>query len=209
MHRETRDQVQPFLHSGERLIAVCPVEPAPGVPTPPAHLVTLAEPPALVRRVEEMLPGRLRRLARSRVLDPQRSRPAAAADAVDRAPDMLDEAAARLVHGPGMEGGWQSTAGDYVIRRAGTRGWSGDVLVVTDRRWFAVRDASPLWQSAKEFRLYWEAPRTAVTALRAQPKGVLQKGRMDLWFADGSWVALCAELPAHAQPFAEAAARYA
>ncbi|MFD0265485.1 hypothetical protein ACFVGY_02675 [Streptomyces sp. NPDC127106] len=205
MNRQAREHAQNFLHQGERLIAACGYELGPGVPTPPEDLVPPAEPAALNRRIEERIPGPLRRLIAAQ-LDPRHSRPAAAANAVDRMPNAVDDLGSRMMHGTSMEGGWQSAAGRFLIGRAGARGSVEGVLAVTDRRWIALTDVSPLWRSTPTMKQYWEAPRAAVSALRANPKGMLQKGRVDIEFTDGSWVAVLTSPAAHAAPFAAAAA---
>ncbi|GAA0317408.1 hypothetical protein GCM10010302_65600 [Streptomyces polychromogenes] len=208
MNQDRREQVRPFLRAGEHVVAVCAYELGPGVPTPPDELVPPADPSALHRRIEAKLPRPLAQLVRTRVIDPRRSRPAAGAAAVDGLPDAVDRLGTRLMHGKSMEGGWQSAAGHFLISRAGARGSVTGVLAVTDRRWFGLTDVSHLWQSAPVMKEYWEAPRQAVAAVRARPTGVLQRGRMDLEFTDGSWVALLASVPAQAVSFAEAAAHY-
>ncbi|MEU3406595.1 hypothetical protein ABZ766_22015 [Streptomyces sp. NPDC006670] len=208
MNEDRREQVRPFVRAGEHLVAVCAYELGPGVPTPPEELLPPADPSSLHRRIEAKLPKPLAQLVRNRVTDPRRSRPAAAAAAVDRLPDAVDQLGTRLMHGKSMEGGWQSTAGHFLISRAGARGSVTGILAVTDRRWFGLTDVSHLWQSTPVMKEYWEAPRSAVAAVRARPTGVLQRGRMDLEFTDGSWVALLASVPAQAVPFAQSASHY-
>ncbi|MFJ9643157.1 hypothetical protein ACWEPM_03920 [Streptomyces sp. NPDC004244] len=206
MNRQAREHAQNFMHQGERLIAACGYELGPGVPSPPEQLIPPAEPTALAQRIEDRIPGPLRRLLTSHALDPRHSGPAAAAAAVDRLPHAVDDLGARMMHGTSMEGGWQSAAGRFLISRAGARGSVQGVLAVTDRRWLALTDVSPLWRSTPVMKPYWEAPRAAVSALRANPKGLLQKGRVDIEFTDGSWVAVLATPAASAAPFAAAAA---
>ncbi|MFB7462657.1 hypothetical protein ACFCZ1_03945 [Streptomyces sp. NPDC056224] len=205
---EGRERVQEFVQPGERLVTWCSFELGPGVPTPPESLLAPPEPSGLQRRIEERLPGPLKQLAKARALDPRRSRPAAAAAAIDRMPDAVDALGTRLMHGKSMEGGWQSAAGHFVIGRANARGSVTGVLAVTDRRWFGLSDVSQLWQMTPVMKQYWEAPRSAVSALRANPTGVLQKGRMDIEFTDGSWVAVVASVPRNAAGFVAAAARF-
>ncbi|MFJ8017036.1 hypothetical protein [Streptomyces sp. NPDC096339] len=206
---EKRERVRPFMDMGEQLIAVCSYELGPGVPTPPESLLAPPQPSELHRRIEEKLPRPLRKLTRSRLLDPLRSRPAAAANAVDRLPDAVDDLGTRLMHGKNMEGGWQSFAGHFVISLANARGSAtGGLLAVTDRSWLALADVTPLWQSTPVVRQAWQAPRQAVATVRANPTGVLQKRRMDLEFTDGSWVALLASASTDASAFAAEAARY-
>lgn len=209
MNEDGREQAEAFLHPGERLIAWCSCELGPGVPTPPESLLPPPEPSELQRRIEGRLPGPLKQLAKARVLDPRRSRPAAAANAIDRLPDAVDDLGSRLMHGTNMEGGWQSAAGRFVISRAGARGSVTGVLAVTDRRWYALSDVSQLWQMTPVMKQYWETPRSAVSALRARPTGVLQKGRVDIEFTDGSWVAVVAPTSRNAAAFVAASARYA
>ncbi len=206
MNEQAREQAHPFLHQSERLIAACTYELGPGVPYPPESLIAPPEPSSLSQRIEARVPRPLKDLVKSRVLDPRHSKPAAAANAVDRMPDAVDALGTRLMHGKSMEGGWQSAAGHLLVSRASARGSVAGVLAVTDRRWFALTDVSPLWRTTPVMKQYWEAPRSAVSALRANPKGMLQKGRMDIEFTDGSWVAVLASPAAYASRFAEAAA---
>ncbi|MEV0989722.1 hypothetical protein [Streptomyces sp. NPDC049949] len=193
MNQDRRRQAEDFLQPDEQLIAVCACEPGPGVPNPPEELLAPPEPAALGRRIEEKLPRPLQQFFKARGHDPRR-------DAAERTPDPAD--------GKGMEGGWQSAAGRFLIGRAEARGSATDVLVVTDRRWFALTDVSPLWQSTPVMQQYWEVPRSAITVVRANGTGLLQKGRMSIEFADLSWVAVSALTPAEAPAFAAAAARY-
>ncbi|MEV6728294.1 MULTISPECIES: hypothetical protein [unclassified Streptomyces] len=118
----------------------------------------------------------------------------------------MHQLGSRLMHGKGMDGGWQSAAGQLLVSRASARGSVTGVLAVTDRRWFDLCDVSPPWRMTPVLKQHWEVPRQAVAAVRANPTGILQKGRMDIHFADGSWVAALASLPAHAAPFVNEAA---
>ncbi|MFJ3926035.1 hypothetical protein [Streptomyces sp. NPDC090022] len=195
MNEEARDQAHRFLRPDERLIAACGYALAPGVPQPPESLLAPPDPADLGRRIEARLPGALRQLLTSRSHDTHRSRAAG-------------PAVGGTAHGTGMEGGWESSAGRLLIGRAGVRGSVTGVLAVTDRRWFGLSDVSPVWQNTPALRQYWEAPRLEVAALRANPAGAHPKGRMDIEFTDGSWVALLASVPAHAPAFAAAAVRF-
>ncbi|MHC6625260.1 hypothetical protein ACYTFC_03955 [Streptomyces globosus] len=208
MNQATREQAQHFLRQDERLVAACAYELGPGVPYPPESLLAPPEPPALSRRIEARIPRPLRQFVHAKALDPRLSRPAAAAEGVDRLPDAVDTLGSRLLHGKSMEGGWESEAGRFLVSRANARGSVGGVLAVTDRRWFALTDVSPLWRSTPVMRQYWEVPRQAVSALRAGPRGVVQKGRMDIEFTDGSWVAVLASPASAARPFAEASVHH-
>ncbi|GHE58564.1 hypothetical protein CP980_19145 [Streptomyces vinaceus] len=190
MNQDRRRQAEDFLQPDEQLIAVCACEPGPGVPSPPEDLLAPQEPAALGRRIEEKLPRPLQQFFKARAHDPRR-------EAAEPVPDPAD--------GKGMEGGWQSAAGRFLVDRANAHGAQTDLLVVTDRRWFALTDVSPLWQSTPVMKQYWEVPRSAVTVVRAAP-GL--QGRMDIEFADFSWVAVTAATPAEAPSFAASAARY-
>lgn len=204
LNQDRNEQAQPFLYPGERLVAVCSYEPAQGAPTPPASLIGPLPPSALGREIARRLPAPLASVMRSRVLDPQRSAPAAAADAIDRAPDALDDLGTRLMHGSALGGGWQGMAGQFLIARARARGSRSGLLAVTDRRCFTLSDVSPPWRTAPQWQPAWEIPRPALTRLYPEPKGMLQKARLRLEFTDGSWLAVLASHPGEAQAFATA-----
>ncbi|MEV4195781.1 hypothetical protein [Streptomyces toxytricini] len=204
MNQATREQAQHFLRQDERLVAACAFELDPGVPYPPESLLAPPEPPALSRRIEARIPRPLRQFVHAKAADPHHLRPSAAADTAHRLPDAADAPGSRTLHGAGMEGGWESAAGRFLVSRANAHGSAGGVLAVTDRRWFALTDVSPLWRSTPVMREFWEVPRQAVSALRANPRGTVQKGRMDIEFTDGSWVAVLAVPASAARPFAEA-----
>ncbi|AXE24013.1 hypothetical protein C0216_11575 [Streptomyces globosus] len=201
MNQATREQAQHFLRQDERLVAACAFELDPGVPYPPESLLAPPEPPALSRRIEARIPRPLRQFVHARAADAHHPRPAAAGDSAVRRPDA---AGSRTPHGAGMEGGWESAAGRFLVSRANAHGSAGGVLAVTDRRWFALADVTPLWRSTPVMREFWEVPRQAVSALRAGPRGTAQTGRMDIEFTDGSWVAVLAVPASAARPFAEA-----
>jgi hypothetical protein len=116
-----------------------------------------------------------------------------------------ENALTRAAHGKGMHGGWESQAGQFLVAHytAGRLPASTLAIAFTDRRVLAFADRAKLWQSGRAYELQWEAPRTTVLGVRAKPKGVLQRGRIELVFADGSWIALVASVPTHAEPFAE------
>lgn len=101
-------------------------------------------------------------------------------------------------------GGWESQAGQFLVSHYSAARLPATRLAVvfTDRRVLVLADRSKLWQTTTAYELQWEAPRAAVVGVRANPKGVLQRGRFELAFADGSWIALVASVPTHAEPFA-------
>ncbi|MFJ5548192.1 hypothetical protein [Streptomyces sp. NPDC093225] len=207
MNQERHEQARSFLHPGERLVAVSSYEPAPGAPTPPEALVGPPPPSALGRQIERSLPGPVAAVLRSRVLDPRRSAPAAAANAFDRAPDVLDELGTRMMHGAALGGGWHGTAGQFLVARSRARGARSGLLAVTDRRCFALSDLTPLWRSTPRWEPAWEVPRSVLTGLHRDAKGLVQRSRMRVEFADGSWVAVLASHPGEADAFVAAVGR--
>ncbi|GAA4995114.1 hypothetical protein [Kitasatospora paranensis] len=197
MLNRDRDIVTPFLDPGEQLRAAAPVTLAPGIPHPPAELLTARTPGALEQRLDR--PFRLLRRAYG-VVDPV----GAAVGAVeDRVIDAVPDA---VWHGEGMAGGWPSDAGRFVARMHDEGAHGTGTLAVTDRRVLVTVDRSRLWQLlGEQHALHWQLPRHAV-ALHRNPTGVLQRGRVDLRFADRSWAAVTTPLPAAADELARAAA---
>lgn len=197
MLNRDRAIVTPFLDPGEHLLAAAPVTLAPGIPHPPAALLTARTPGELEQRLDR--PLRLLRRAYG-ALNPV----GAAVGAVeDRVIDAVPDA---VWHGAGMAGGWPSEAGRFVARMHDEGAHGTGTLAVTDRRILVTVDRSRLWQLlGEEHTVHWQLPRPVVTVHR-NPTGVLQRGRVDLHFADRSWVAVTTPLPAAADELARAAA---
>lgn len=61
MDSDCRDQVQPHVRAGERLLAVCERGTAPGVPDLPVRLRQSPQESDLERRVKSRLPGAVQR----------------------------------------------------------------------------------------------------------------------------------------------------
>ncbi|MEV5885573.1 hypothetical protein AB0L74_23130 [Streptomyces sp. NPDC052020] len=201
MNKDCRDQVRPHLRPGERLIAVCECHLAPGVPERPAWTRQPPKEWELERRLKGLLPSAVQRLLRP-------SEPKATTGlerAAEGAELAVDNALTRTAHGKGMHGDWESQAGQFLVTHYTAARLPAPTLAVafTDHRVLALADRAKLWQTVRAFEPQWEAPRTAVLGVRVQPKGVLQRGRFELAFADGSWIALVASVPTHAAPFAE------
>ncbi|MGW0758802.1 hypothetical protein ACWD1Y_20455 [Streptomyces sp. NPDC002814] len=123
---------------------------------------------------------------------------------MEGAEQTVENALARGAHGEGMHGGWKSQAGQFLVTHYTAARLPATTLAVvfTERRVLVLADRAKLWQTDRAYELQWEAPRSAVLGVRAKPKGVFQRGRFELEFADGSWIALVASVPTHAESFA-------
>ncbi|MFD9125430.1 hypothetical protein [Kitasatospora sp. NPDC059571] len=198
MLNRDRDIATPHLEPGEHLLAAAPADLAPGIPHPPAHLLTPRRPGGLEQRLGRPLTALRRAYA---AVNPV----SAAVGAVeDRLADAVPDT---LWHGEGMAGGWQSAAGRFVLRMHDEGAHGSGTLAVTDRRLLLVVDRASAWQLLTErHELHWAAPRHTVT-LHRNATGVLQRGRIDLHFADGSWAAVTTPRPAAADELAAAAHR--
>ncbi|MFE6908449.1 hypothetical protein [Streptomyces erythrochromogenes] len=105
--------------------------------------------------------------------------------------------AGRLLHGPALRGGWASGAGRFALALHGFH-WThwqaetqGPAGMFTARRGDgpeagATVTARPPWGRGDPAR----GSHTAVCALRRVPRLRRRPGRVDLVFADGSWLAL-------------------
>ncbi|MFF4058190.1 hypothetical protein ACFYZ8_00805 [Streptomyces sp. NPDC001668] len=200
MNSDCRDQVQPYLQPGEQLIAVCEGEMAPGVPERPVWLRQPVQESELERRIKSRLPGSVQRFLRRR-----EPKPVGGVERMLEGVELaVDDTLAQAAHGKGMYGGWDSQAGQFLVTHYSAARLPATRLAVafTDRRVLVLADRAKLWQTTTAYELQWKAPRDAVVGVRANPKGVLQRGRFELGFADGSWIALVASVPTHAEPFA-------
>jgi hypothetical protein len=200
MNNHCRDQVQPHLQRGEQLIAVCEGEMAPGVPERPVWLRQPPQESELERRIKSRLPGAVQRFLR-----PSEPKTAGGVERTMEGAELaIDNTLAQAAHGKGMSGGWESQAGQFLVTHYSAARLPATRLAVafTDRRVLVLADRAKLWQTTAAYELQWEASRSAVVGVRANPKGVLQRGRFELVFADGSWIALVASVPTHVEPFA-------
>ncbi|MER5937485.1 hypothetical protein ABT121_09220 [Streptomyces sp. NPDC001928] len=200
MNKDCRDQIQPLLQPGERLLAACECETAPGVPERPVWLRQPPQESELERRLKSRLPGAVQRFLR-----PAEPKPVTRLErAMESADQATENALTRAAHGKGMHGGWESQAGQFLVTHYTAARLPASTLAIafTDRRVLAFADRAKPWQSGRAYELQWEASRTGGLGVRTNPKGVLQRGRFELLFADGSWIALVASVPTHAEPFA-------
>ncbi|WP_420037735.1 hypothetical protein ACN2WE_40710 [Streptomyces sp. cg28] len=203
MNKEHRGQAEPHLRPGEELIAACECELAPGVPDQPLSMIRPPQESDLERRIRSRLPGAVQRF-----LQPSPPKPPArldrVADTLEGAERAVDNGLSRAAHGKGLHGGWESQAGQFLATHYTAAHTPASRLLVafTDRRVLVLADRAKLWQLKQSYEPQWEAPRTALAGIHANPKGVLQRGRFELVFADGSWIALVALVPAHADGFA-------
>jgi hypothetical protein len=97
-----------------------------------------------------------------------------------------------LVHGKAWEGGWESGAGQFMMRvLAGRKSEDFDnkrcLLALTSQRLLALDD--PISPETYDPFLLAELPRGAFS-LRREPHPARQKTRVDIAFSDGSWLAL-------------------
>ncbi|MER5438950.1 hypothetical protein [Streptomyces sp. NPDC002790] len=202
MNPEYRSQVEPHLHPGEKLIAACECGLAPGTPDRP---LWLRHPPSqqsdLERRIKSRLPGPVRNFLR-----PSEPKPMGRVEnALESAEQAIDNSLMRAAHGKALHGGWDGQAGQFLVTHYSAAYLPAVVLMlaVTDRRVLALADRSKLWQLKRVYEPQWEAHRASVTEIRANPKGLLQRSRFELAFADGSWIALTASVSTHAGRFAD------
>ncbi|MFJ9088342.1 hypothetical protein ACIRL3_38625 [Streptomyces sp. NPDC102384] len=201
MKPEYRSQVEPHLQPGEELIAACECDLAPGMPSRPLWLRT--PPPResdLERRIKSRLPGPVQNFLRQSEPKPM-GRFGNAMESSERA---IDDGLLRAAHGKALHGGWEGRAGQFLVTHYSAAYVPAVTLMlaVTDRRVLVLADRAKLWQFKRVYAHQWETPRAAVAEIRATPKGLVQRGRFELAFADGSWIALTASVPTHATTFA-------
>lgn len=200
MNEDCRDYVQPHLQPAERLLAVCECELAPGVPERPLWLRQPPQESEPERWIKSRLPGPVQRFLR-----PSEPKPVTRFErTMEGAHQSAEHGLTQAALGKGMHGGWESQAGQFLVAHYTAARLSATTLVVafTDRRVLALADRAKLWNSGRAYELHWEAPRSGVLEVRANPKGVFQRGRFELVFVDESWIALVALVPTHAKPFA-------
>ncbi|WP_327661272.1 MULTISPECIES: hypothetical protein [unclassified Streptomyces] len=191
MNKECRSQVEPHLRPGEQLIAVCECGLAPGVPDRPLWLRPPPRESDLERRIKSRLPGPVQRFLQPSTPDPN-SRIERVTDGIERVTDSagqaVDDGLARAAHGKGLHGGWDSQAGRFLVAHYSAAYLPASQLAVafTDSRVLVLGDRAKVWQLKRAYEPEWEAPLAAVGDIRANPKGIVQRGRFELAFADGS-----------------------
>ncbi|MYU52764.1 MULTISPECIES: hypothetical protein [Streptomyces] len=102
----------------------------------------------------------------------------------------------RIFRGPVWEGGWDSAAGWFVVA---TRTGTSDIanyyneqlaLAFTDQRLLLL--SNPAEPDRRAAELFGEVPRGQFTR-RREPPPPRHKGRADIAFTDGSWLALASD----------------
>lgn len=206
MKPEYRSQVEQHLEPDEELIAACECDLAPGVPSQPLWLRKPPPESDLERRIKSRLPGPVRNFLR-----PSEPKPVGPVgpmerfgNAMESSERAIENGLLRAAHGKALHGGWEGQAGQFLVTHYSAAYVPAVTLMlaVTDRRVLVLADRAKLWQFKRVYAHQWEAPRASVAEIRANPKGLVQRGRFELAFADGSWIALTASVPTHAAPFA-------
>ncbi|MFI1736716.1 hypothetical protein [Streptomyces sioyaensis] len=203
MTPEYRDCFQPFLQPGERLIVASDYWGNSALPSVPPQLRTPRTPPppsALEQRIRGALGSVLGRVGRP--LDATgTSRPAnPLIRAVDRVSDRVENAAIDMGHvadrateraiwGTVMDGGWHSIAGRFLVDLTNAGG-EPERQALTDRRLILLVNRNTSWRNpAPQWDFGVAVPRTDIARMTAHSKAI-SKGRFDVAFADGSWIAL-------------------
>ncbi|MFH8346668.1 hypothetical protein [Streptomyces sp. NPDC018045] len=192
----------PFLQPGEVLLHSGQYEVYPSLPLVPAHLRLPREQSLLEKRIRDALGSVLDKASRRLGIATDNRfthhRPTRAAghvadglsEAQDNFEDAVDRAAEHMMYGKPMEGGWTSMAGRFHVQVTNAGG-SPRHQAVTDRRLFVVTDHATGWRArAPEPALAVEVARQDIAELCPRPRTTFPRGRFDLVFADGSWIAL-------------------
>ncbi|GFE22471.1 MULTISPECIES: hypothetical protein [Streptomyces] len=105
--------------------------------------------------------------------------------------DAVDDAANRALFGTTMEGDWASMAGRFLVQVTNAGG-SPQHQALTDRRLFVLTDHASGWRERPpELEVAAQVQLSNIAELRPRPRAVFPRGRFDLVFVDGSWLALC------------------
>ncbi|MFJ9466827.1 hypothetical protein [Streptomyces caniferus] len=112
-------------------------------------------------------------------------------EAQENIEDALDDAANRALFGRTMEGDWTSMAGRFHVQVTNAGG-SPRHQALTDRRLFVLTDRATGWrQREPELEVAVQIQLSNIAELRPRPRMTFPRGRFDLVFVDGSWIALC------------------
>ncbi|GAA2305201.1 hypothetical protein OHT20_14355 [Streptomyces caniferus] len=115
-------------------------------------------------------------------------------EAQDDIEDALDDAANRALFGKTMEGDWSSMAGRFLVQVTNAGG-SPRHQALTDRRLFVLTDHATGWREREpELEVAAQIQLSNIAELRPRPRMTFPRGRFDLVFIDGSWLALCCSL---------------
>ncbi|MEU5208088.1 hypothetical protein [Streptomyces sp. NPDC020742] len=111
-------------------------------------------------------------------------------EARENAEDAMDDAAERAMFGKPMEGSWTSMAGRFLVQVTNAGG-SPRHQALTDRRLFVLTDQATGWRERPaELELAAQVQLSNIAQLRPAPRMTFPRGRFDLVFVDGSWLAL-------------------
>ncbi|MFK0262091.1 hypothetical protein ACIQU1_12230 [Streptomyces angustmyceticus] len=207
-----------FLHPGEVLREARDYHEYPDLPLVPAHLrVPRKQPPrakGLLGKLSDILdkasqpsgavasgrPSNSRpsdsRLLNNRLLDNRATRVVGTVaeslnEAQENIEDALDDAANRALFGKTMEGDWSSMAGRFLVQVTNAGGEPRH-QALTDRRLFVLTDQATGWREREpELEVAVQIQLSNIAELRPRPRMTFPRGRFDLVFVDGSWLALC------------------
>ncbi|MFG2891841.1 hypothetical protein [Streptomyces sp. NPDC048248] len=102
---------------------------------------------------------------------------------------VADRATERAIWGTVMDGGWHSMAGRFLVDLTNAGG-EPRRQALTDRRLIVLVDHNTSWLDATPKCDFGVAvPRADIARVSAHPKAI-SKGRFDVTFVDGSWIAL-------------------
>ncbi|NLU70220.1 hypothetical protein [Streptomyces sp. HNM0574] len=93
----------------------------------------------------------------------------------------------RLFRGRVWQGGWESDAGRFIVAVRGRGECDSALLALTDRRMLVLD--SPYAPELEEPRARGEFPRGSYGP-RPEPHPARHRDRVDIAFADGSWLAV-------------------
>ncbi|MFH9420044.1 hypothetical protein [Streptomyces sp. NPDC017529] len=192
-----------FLQPGEVLLQSEQYEVYPNLPLVPAHLRLPPKQSALEKRIRGVLGNVWHKASRPidaisdnrftnhRVTRVVGNVAEGISEAQENFEDAVDDAAERMMYGKPMEGSWTSMAGRFHVQVTNAGGVPRH-QAITDRRLFVLTDHAHGWRAREpELALAVEVPRQDIAELRPRPRMTLPRGRFDLVFVDGSWIALC------------------
>lgn len=202
-----------FLHPGEVLREARDYHEYPDLPLVPAHLRAPRKRPSrakgLLGKLSDILDkasqpsggaaaGRPSdsRLLNNRLIDNRMTHAAGNVaeslnEAQENVEDALDDAANRALFGTTMEGDWTSMAGRFLVQVTNAGG-SPRHQALTDRRLFVLTDHATGWREREpELEIAAQIQLSNIAELRPRPRMTFPRGRFDLVFVDGSWLALC------------------
>ncbi|UKY52344.1 hypothetical protein [Streptomyces inhibens] len=198
---------RPFLHPGEVLREARNYCVYPNLPLVPAHLRAPRKQSSGEKRAWGTLSSALDKVSRplgraatSRLVDNRLvNNPLSRAvgniaeglsQAQENFEDAVDDAAERMMFGKPMEGDWTSMAGRFHVQVTNAGGTPRH-QAITDRRLFVLTDQATGWRERPpELELAAQTALSNIAELRPRPRTTFPRGRFDLVFVDGSWLAL-------------------